>query len=269
MRRDRATSARSRHRHRWLRPRRRLARHPREGGGCDQVDLDAVRRACGGQAAGEPDDRRPWPSRTRGSPAARTLPRRGHDDAAVALFDHVRPGGPGGVERADHVDGEVTGQVLGVGSGEPAHLMMPALLIRMSTRPNCSMADIDRATWPPASRGHVAVVGDRRSRLRRRSPRPTRYATPASVADAVHRPTQIVDDHAGAPVGEQQRIGPADAPPGTGDDRDPSLEAVLVHYQPVSRCRWFRNRQGIATVAIRRRRATTAGQPVRGADVPS
>ena len=48
-------------------------------------------------------------------------------------------------------------------------------------------------------------------------------------AVAVHRAAEVVDDDAGAPLGEQARVGPAEAAPGAGDDRDPSVEAVLVH----------------------------------------
>ena len=57
----------------------------------------------------------------------------------------------------------------------------------------------------------------------------TADAGPASVADAVHRAAEVVDDDARAPVGEQQRVGPADAAPRAGDDRDAPVEAVLVH----------------------------------------
>ena len=157
--------------------------------------------------------------------AGRTAPRGGHDDAAVALVDHVRPGGPGGVERADHVDGQVAGQVVGVGLGEAG--------------PSDDAGVVDQdVEAPELLDGRV----DERPCRPRRWPRRWLSATAAPPAAtiaaatpdghagvrpvAVHRPAQVVDHHAGAPVGQQLGVGPTDAPSGAGDHRHPSLEAV-------------------------------------------
>ena len=74
-----------------------------------------------GEAAGEPDDRRLG----RGVRGVGRQPEHAgggrHDDPAVALLDHLRPGRPGGVERAADMDGQVAGKVVlvGVGEGRP------------------------------------------------------------------------------------------------------------------------------------------------------
>ena len=44
------------------------------------------------------------------------------------------------------------------------------------------------------------------------------------AALAVVRPAEVVDDHLGALLGEQQRVLPTDPASGTGDDRDSSVE---------------------------------------------
>ena len=44
------------------------------------------------------------------------------------------------------------------------------------------------------------------------------------AALAVVRSSEVVDDHLGALLGEQQRVLPADPASGTGDDRDSSVE---------------------------------------------
>ena len=84
------------------------------------------------------------------------------------------------------------------------------------------------------NRGHVARVGDGRS---------------ASGDDlgsgagrwfgvrsnALDRATQVVDDDAGAPVGEQECMGATDAASRARDHRDAALESVLVHPEPFRR----------------------------------
>jgi hypothetical protein len=77
-------------------------------------------------------------------------------------------------------------------------------------------------------RGHVAAVGDGRTAggddLGGDGGRRSDVLT-----DAAHRAAEVVDHDARAPVGEQQRMGAADAAPRAGDDRDAPVEAVLVH----------------------------------------
>ncbi len=112
--------------------------------------------------------------------------------------------------------------------------MMPALLIRMSRRPNCSTAASTSACAPASvATSFVSAIA----------------APPAATisaatdgrgfgvgADALHRAAEVVDDDAGASVGEQACVRPADAASRAGDDRDAPLEAVLVHPEPFS-CR--------------------------------
>ncbi len=47
-------------------------------------------------------------------------------------------------------------------------------------------------------------------------------------AVAAHGPAEVVDDDASTPLGEQQRIGAADAASRAGDDGDAPLEAELA-----------------------------------------
>ena len=75
--------------------------------------------------------------------------------------------------------------------------------------------------------GHVAGVGDRLSaRVDDLGGDPRRRLRVR--ADARHRAADVVDDDAGAQLGEQARVGPADAASRAGDNRDPALEAVLA-----------------------------------------
>ena len=112
-------------------------------------------------------------------------------------------------------------------SGKPAHRMMPALLTRMSMRPNCSTA-VSTSAWRRPRRRHVVGVGDRGSA--RGDDLGRDHGRGLGVgADALHRAAEVVDDDAGAPLGEQVGMGAADPAAGARDDRDPSLEAVLAH----------------------------------------
>ena len=117
--------------------------------------------------------------------------------------------------------------------------MMPALLTRMSRRPNCSTAASTSACAPVVvatslrvgdrdAAGGDDLGGDGRRRF-------------GVGADALHRAAEVVDDDAGAPLGEQERMGSADAASRARDDRDAPLEAVLVSpvtplslYRPVT-----------------------------------
>ena len=66
--------------------------------------------------------------------------------------------------------------------------------------------------WRPAGVGHVVAIGDRSPSGGGDLPRHRgRHAGVGS--DAVHGAAQVVDDDAGTPVGQQERIGPADARP--------------------------------------------------------
>ncbi len=51
---------------------------------------------------------------------------------------------------------------------------------------------------------------------------------PGVRARAAGRGAEVVDDDAGAALGQQACVGPADAAPGAGDDGDPPVEAVLA-----------------------------------------
>ena len=50
--------------------------------------------------------------------------------------------------------------------------------------------------------------------------------------DALHGAPEVVDDDAGTTAGQQERVGAADAAARARDDRDASLETVLVHARP-------------------------------------
>ena len=130
----------------------------------------------------------------------------GHDDAAVALLDHVGPCGPGGVERPDDVDGEVLLEVVHVGVGEAGPSDDAGVVDQDVEAPELLDGRIDERLRARGG-GHVAVVGDGRPAggddLRRRRV----DATCGVRSDALHRPAQVVDHDAGAPVGEQQCVG--------------------------------------------------------------
>ena len=108
--------------------------------------------------------------------------------------------------------------------------MIPALLIRMSRRPNRSTAASTSAcapavvatSWvsaiaaPPAATISAAVE----------------EAGSASAPVALHRTAEVVDDDAGASPGEQACVRSAEAASRARDDGDTTLEAALVHPKP-------------------------------------
>ncbi len=158
---------------------------------------------------------------------------RRHDDAAVALFDHVRPCGAGGVERPADVHGEVPREVVGVGFRKARPSDDAGVVDQDVEASELLDRRVDERLCA-GRRGHVAAVGDRDAAGgddlggdggRRFGVR----------ADALHRAAEVVDDDAGAPVGEQERMGPADPASRARDDRDAPLEAVLVHPDTLQR----------------------------------
>ena len=100
-------------------------------------------------------------------------------------------------------------------------MTLPALLTTISTRPN-SLTAASTSAWPPSTvdtslESAIAVppalmISSATSRRRRVVPGPGRAAA------------EVVDHHLGAALAEQQRVGPADAASGAGDDRDPVVE---------------------------------------------
>ena len=109
--------------------------------------------------------------------------RRRHDDAPVALLDHVRPRGPRRVERTVHVHRQVPGEVVGIGVGKtgPAH---DARVVDQDVDP-CRTAAIARATSAAGARlrHDVVAVGDAAD-LRRDLGRDGRHRTPSPSIDA-------------------------------------------------------------------------------------
>ena len=105
--------------------------------------------------------------------------------------------------------------------------MLPALFTRMSSRPNESTAASIRA-WPPAAwdtslvsadclpTGVDDLGGDGGGRL-----------VVASVA--LPGASEVVDDDAGTPLGEEEGVGPPDTAPGPGDGGHTSVEIVRTH----------------------------------------
>ena len=118
-------------------------------------------------------------------------------------------------------------------SGKPAHLMMPALLIRMSMRPKCSTAASTSACAPagvatslvsaiaaPPAATISAATGRRRFGVR---------------ALALHRAAEVVDDDAGAPVGEESawaRPMPRPAPVTTATRPSKLCSSTRTPFQP-------------------------------------
>ena len=99
---------------------------------------------------------------------------------------------------------------------------MPATLTRMSSRPNSSMA-----VWTSFS---AAAKTEMSAPLATAFPpasaisATTSCGRPGVVPGAVDRRAQVVDHHRSALAGQQPGYRPADAPGGTGDDRDPPVK---------------------------------------------
>ena len=130
------------------------------------------------------------------------------------------------------VDGEVLRQVVRVGVGqpgpaddagvvdedvEPPELLDGGVDERLGAR-RPSATSLPSATAGPAGGDDLGHHGRRHAGVR---------------AVTVHRAAEVVDHHAGAALGQQQRVGPADAAPGPGDDRDAAVEAVRAHVDSV------------------------------------
>ncbi len=203
-----------------------LACHARHRGRRNEVDLDAVGGAGGRQASRQPDHGGLCGGVGRVGGQSEETGGRRHHDAAVGPFDHVGPCGAGSVERAPHMNGQVPREVVRVGRGEtgpPDDAGVVDQGVEASVPPDRPVHE----RLCPGFGGHVMVVGHglaasaddlgggRGSRL-------------GISAVATHGPAEVVDDDSGTPLGEQQRIGAADAASRAGDDRDASLEAELA-----------------------------------------
>ena len=106
---------------------------------------------------------------------------------------------------------------------------MPALLTRMSSRPNAPTAAATTASAP-------AAVGDVVGVCQRRAPGRGDLVhdvgrRPGVGTRPVHGTAEVVDHDRGAAGREQQGVGPPDAPPRAGDDGDPAVEAVLARLR--------------------------------------
>ena len=109
--------------------------------------------------------------------------------------------------------------------------MIPALLTSTSMRPNAVDRGRDEGLGA-VDRRHVAAC--RRPPCR---PAATISATasaagPASAPSPSIEPPRSLTTTAAPRVGEQAGVRPADAASRAGDDRDPPVEAVLVHLHP-------------------------------------
>ena len=128
-------------------------------------------------------------------------------------------------------------------SSKSASLTVPALLTRMSTRPQVSTA-VSMIAWPPSGRRNAVGVGDR---------------LPAVVLDLLHgviggtaartitgdRAAEVVDDDACTAFGEQKRVLPAQAPARAGDNGYLIVESQFGHQIGHS-CRAWVNCMGTA-----------------------
>ena len=72
--------------------------------------------------------------------------------------------------------------------------------------------------WRPRRRRGLDLVDDVRGRARRRP-------------GAVDRAAEVVDDDPGAAAGELERVRPAEAATGAGDDRDLAVETEIRHVE--------------------------------------
>ena len=201
--------------------------HSRDGRGCDEVDLDAVRRARGREAARESDDGALGGGI--GQVVRESEQARGsrHDDTAVATFDHVRPCGPGGVERACDMDGQVALEVVRVGFREARPSDDAGVVDQDVEASELLHRRIDERLCTCGCR-YVAGVGDRGSASRDDLGGDGRRRFGVS-SNALHRAAEVVDDDACSSGGEQQRMGSPDAASRAGDDSDAPVKSVLVH----------------------------------------
>ena len=155
--------------------------------------------------------------------------RGGHHDAAVVLLAHDLPDAPCGHSRVpirwtSSTSSKSASSIL----AKVLSRRMPALLTRMSMRPQASIASSTMRSTP-------CVVGDRRAvgdrlaaqrldlvdhRLGRRR---------RAAARAVDRAAQVVDHHLGPAPRELQRVLRAQAAAGAGDDGHLAVEADVRH----------------------------------------
>ena len=209
---------------------RRYTRHPCHRRRCEGIDLDPVRGSRGGQTPGEPDD--PALGGRVGEVVRQSEhPRRGrHDDTAIPLADHVRPGGAGGVERPDDMDGQVSLQVVQIGIRQRGPPDDASVVDQNVEATEVLDGGIDQGLRA-SGHGHVAGVGDGGSAASgdlRSDCRGHRRPAPSPF----HRAAQVVDHDAGPTVGEQEGMGAANAASGPCHDRDTPFEAVHVHPYP-------------------------------------
>ena len=108
-------------------------------------------------------------------------------------------------------------------SGKPAHRMMPALLTRMSRRPNRSTAASTSACAPAGVA--TSLVSAIASPPAATISAATAAAGPASAPSPSIEPPRSLTTTLAPALGEQQRVGPADAASRAGDDRDAPVEA--------------------------------------------
>ena len=120
--------------------------------------------------------------------------RGGVDDAAEVLLPHGLPRGPGDEERTLEVDIHQWGQQFLGHIVEAASLTVPALLTRMSTRPQVSSA-VSMIAWPPSGVATLLVSATASPPL---VPDLLRGVVGGITAGAVpgHRAAEIVDDDA-------------------------------------------------------------------------
>ena len=117
--------------------------------------------------------------------------RGGHDDAAVALRDEVRPGGACGVERPADVHRKMLREVVGVGVGKPGPANDSGVVDEDVDPPEAFQCRADERVGT-LDRRHVMAVGDRRaSRARRSARRRTRRARHRRRSPAIEPPRSL------------------------------------------------------------------------------
>ena len=186
-----------------------------------------MRRPGHGQAAGEPDDAGLGGGVGHVGGQAEDAAGRGHHDSAVAAIDHVRPGGAGGVERADRVHGQVSRQVVLVCLGEPGPADDAGVVDQDVEPPEL----LDRGGHDCAGSrggGEVAGVAPVPRRHRRLICAATAAAGPVSAPVPSMAPPRSLTTTDAPRARQQHGVGASDAPSGARDDGDPAVEAVLL-----------------------------------------
>src|SRR5581483_2177975 len=196
---------------------------PRPGDRGDDVRRDPVLRAFHGENAGQPDEPH-FGRAVVGLAEVAVQPGRGtrKEEASVSLRLHHPEGGLGHEERAEEMDVENGLKILGREVREGFIAEDPGVVDDNVDGAEGveSLLDNRRSTFWTCDGVHVgdglaAGGADDLNRVGGGS---------RSAAGPVGAPADVVDDDPGSPAGEFQRVGSAEAAPGSGDDGDLAIK---------------------------------------------